>query len=183
MFYDKKSDAIGDASLIGLQCESGDFSDCDLDGLDNHMPIGCDRILMFSESNSTCGSLCDPKKSKQRREVDEAGDIKKSGWTPFYMNSDKPSGTGDHEHYYYYLNKNNNRLSVYGHDGKEYIGCKKTAMHIRTMETHIPWWKLAINFTILFSESDNTYFHNGANNEEEKEKDKTYHTSLKPHYG
>ena len=78
-------------------------------------------------------------------------EYKTTGWTPFYMNSDDPSGTGDHEHYFYYLNKNRDRLNVYDPDGKLYEGCQKKAIHIREVGTMLPWWYLSAFYTLLFS--------------------------------
>ena len=139
---------------------------------------------MFSNSNSTCGSLCDSENSKQRRGNKKGANVKKSGWTPFYMNTDDPEGTGDHEHYSYYLTKEDNRLIVYGSDGQAYEDCTKKAIHIRERLTHSPWWKLAINYTILFSDSGKTYYSEGEHSEEESKKlQTTYQTTLKPNYG
>ena len=61
---ESKSNALGDASQIGLECESGDFSDCDLNEPVEHAPIGCEGILMFSENESKCGSLCQSKTTR-----------------------------------------------------------------------------------------------------------------------
>ena len=71
-----KSSAIGDPSLIGLKCESGDFSDCDLKSINDHAHLGCETTLMFSDDESTCGSKCGSKTS---------GTIVKKGWTQFYI--------------------------------------------------------------------------------------------------
>ena len=48
---------IGDASLIGLTCESGNFSDCDLTEPAELIPLGCESVLIFSDRNNTCGSV------------------------------------------------------------------------------------------------------------------------------
>ena len=80
-------------------------------------------------------------------------DSVKEGWTKFFINSDTPNGTGDHEHYfYYYGNDNRDRLNAYDSDGAIYGNCVKTAIHVRERETGDPWWKLRSNFALLFSE-------------------------------
>ena len=57
------------------------------------------------------------------------------GWTVSYNSDDIPSnGTGDHEHYSYYRNRD--KLKVYDKNGNEFIGCKKTAIFVRKIETH-----------------------------------------------
>ena len=142
---------------------------------------------MFSDSSSTCGSMCDSKKSKQRRVNKEGSNVKKSGWTPFYMSADNPDNTGDHEHYSYYLTEQNKKLIVYGSDGQAYENCIKKAIHVRERLTHIPWWTLAINYTILFSDVEKTFYNKGEHTAVETTKyqtdDVTYQTTLKPNYG
>ena len=61
--------------------------------------------------------------------------LSRTGWTPFYMSTDTPGGTGDHEHYFYYLNKNTDRLTVYDYNGKEYKNCEKKALHVRIWDS------------------------------------------------
>ena len=120
-----KSDSnIGDASLIGLECESGDFSDCNVEEPDGHVTYGCDGVLIFSDINSTCGSMCESKRKKR-------SSFGRTGWTLFYTNQDSPRGSGDHENYFDFINKKHDRLSVYDIDGNEYINCKKKAIHVR----------------------------------------------------
>ena len=139
--------------------------------------------MMFSDTNSTCGALCKPNRSKRSA---LQSDAIRTGWTPFYMNADDPSGTGDHEHYSYFINNKYDRLTVYDSNGQAYKGCEKKAIHIRERETQIPWWTLSASYTLLFSnitDGRNIYSRNQTNNREDKEKDPTYHTSLKPDYG
>lgn len=134
---------------------------------------------MFSSINSTCGALCESNRSKRSA---LNSDAIKTGWTPFYMNADDPSGTGDHEHYSYYINENYDRLTVYDSDGQAYKNCEKKAIHIRERETQIPWWTLSTSYTLLFSkftDKGNTYSRDQTNSGKEKENDPTYHTSLK----
>ena len=71
-----KSNALGDPSQIGLECESGDFSDCNLNEPVGHVPIGCEGILMFSDNNSKCGSLCQSNATKS--ESSKSGKIARS---------------------------------------------------------------------------------------------------------
>ena len=134
-----KSDNIGDPSLIGLSCESGDFSDCELPKSNDHIPIGCKGVLMFSTDSNTYGSNCNPKRSKRSNHGNQLP-ISSSfgGWTPYYNNDDDPSGTGDHEHYFYFRNKdwyyrgqNAKKMIVYGQDGQAYKNCKRTAIFVR----------------------------------------------------
>ena len=95
--------------------------------------------MMFSDSTNTCGSQCDSSRSK--RSTDANSTEKITRWTHFYMNTDSPIGTGDHEHYFYYLN-GKNRLEVLDPDGNIYLNCIKKAIHVRKKETHEPWWDL-----------------------------------------
>ena len=138
-----KSEVIGDASLIGLQCESGDFSDCELPKSIEPIPIGCEGVLIFStDGNNTCGSNCNSKKSKRNSRETSS---KFGGWTPYYNNDDDPDdGTGDHEHYFYfrgedwsYRGNNAKTRSVYGKDGQAYRNCNRTAIYVRERETHV----------------------------------------------
>ena len=189
------SDAIGDASLIGLECESGDFSDCDLDEVSDHIPIGCEKILMFSDSNNQCGKLC--KSNRSKRSALPTSDAIRTGWTPFYMNADNPNtGTGDHEHYYYYVDGDHNRLTVYDYDGQPYSDCTKKAIHVREKDSHVPWWTLANSYTLLFSKfkyDDDTAIPEIQINYDEslaiqenipkEEVNQMYSISLKPDYG
>lgn len=147
-----KSHALGDSSLIGLECESGDFSDCDLNRFNDHAPIGCEGILMFSNDNSTCGSMCDSNRAKRSS---ESNGFKKQGWTPYYISEDLPinkdpknPGTGDHEHFFFYSNSNRDKMKVYDSDGQAYTNCNKTAMDVRERNTHKHWWDLVNSNTL-----------------------------------
>ena len=169
-----KSNAIGDASFIGLECESGNFSDCDLDDSDEPVSFGCGSILIFSNSSRTCGSFCGLNRAK--RSADENGiETKKEGWTRFYMSSDDPTGTGDHEHYWYYV-KTDDELKVYDLDGQAWRKCTKKAIVVRDREYQKFWWELSRSYTFLFS-NGTKYYENGA------EQKIDYQKSLKPDYG
>ena len=108
---------------------------------------------MFSESNSTCGSGCQP----TRRKRSDDADFARVGWTKSYRNIDipidndgSPHGTGDHEYWF----SNSQNFIVYSPDGREaYTDCEKTAIHVRETNRHTPWWTLVNNFTLLFSNS------------------------------
>ena len=52
-----KSSKIGDASHIGLECPSGDVSNCN-DGTDEIMPSQLQGYLVLSETETQCGSNC-----------------------------------------------------------------------------------------------------------------------------
>ena len=49
---------IGDASIIGLECESGITDDCN-DGTEESVTDECFGIYMAPEKTTTCGSKCD----------------------------------------------------------------------------------------------------------------------------
>ena len=55
-----KSSIIGDASFIGLECESGNIDDCN-DGTDESAPPDCQGVFILSETESQCGSKCNNK--------------------------------------------------------------------------------------------------------------------------
>ena len=48
---------IGDASFIGLDCESGIIDDCN-DGTEESVPPECSGIFMAPEKTTQCGSQC-----------------------------------------------------------------------------------------------------------------------------
>ena len=98
---------------------------------------------MFSDVNSSCGSLCGSK----RRSSPSL-----EGWTKFFTSTDTPNGTGDHEHFFFYNINNRDRLEVYDQNGAVNKNCIKTAIHVRERETGIPWWILRKSHTLLFSE-------------------------------
>ena len=101
---------------------------------------------MFSDNNSTCGSMCDFKRTKR-------SDSGREGWTKFFINNDTPNGTGDHEHYLYFLGATtSDRLKVYDSSNTVYTNCVKKAIHVRERQTMDPWWKLRKKYTMLFSE-------------------------------
>ena len=48
---------IGDASIIGLDCESGIIDDCN-DGTQESVPAECSGIFMAPKETTRCGSQC-----------------------------------------------------------------------------------------------------------------------------
>lgn len=75
---DDLSVAIGEPSLIALECQSGNFSDCDVSSLDERAPSACNGILIFAENNGTCGSFCgenleDESHKKRKRRSENTG--------------------------------------------------------------------------------------------------------------
>lgn len=52
-----KSSEIADASFIGLECDSGDVSNCN-DGTDESSPPELQGYLILSETETKCGSKC-----------------------------------------------------------------------------------------------------------------------------
>ena len=66
----------------GLDCQEGTFDDCFQEDPMNieHVPAGCDHVLIFSKSNLTCGSNC----YRLSRNVRPKTNIVKEGWT-LYM--------------------------------------------------------------------------------------------------
>ena len=48
---------IGDASFIGLECQTGIVDDCN-DGTDESVPDECTGILMVPKIETNCGSQC-----------------------------------------------------------------------------------------------------------------------------
>ena len=102
---------------------------------------------MFSSTNNSCGSKCIDKTTRAKRDANE-DESKLRGWTSFYNSDDNPSGTGDHEHYLYYRNSKRDKLKVYGKDGTEFTGCKKTALYVREMETQARDFNMTVNWQI-----------------------------------
>ena len=51
------SNLIGDASTIGLDCESGIVDDCN-DGTNESAPVECSGIFWAPETTTKCGSQC-----------------------------------------------------------------------------------------------------------------------------
>ena len=138
---------IGDPSLIGVSCESGDVLYCQPDDANDRTPIGCEGALFFSDANSSCKSLCESVSDRNKR--DDSG---RKGWTQYFTSADTPDGSGDHEHYFfYYGDKKRDRLAVYDSNGSIYKSCKKTAIDVRERRTHKPWWALTKDYTLLFS--------------------------------
>ena len=76
-----ESDEIGDSSLIGLECDSGDFSDCLENEADQSTPFDCNGVLFFTEKTSSCGSLCDLGVKRKPRQSDNK--IVRQGWTRY----------------------------------------------------------------------------------------------------
>ena len=173
MIIEYKSPVVGDPGLIGLECESGEFSNCYLNDTTERVPIGCEGALFFADVPSRCNFLCDSKRTKQKRGTNSR---MKKGWTKYYINEDKPlntnsngekckgdsnckkgekgcckKGTGDHEHLSFFQNRNDehrDRLKVYDSNGDEFNNCKKIAIHVREAENHTPWWTLKDDYTM-----------------------------------
>ena len=153
---------VGEPSLIGLKCDSGDFEDCELNDSDDPIPRGCEHILMFSDHESSCGSKCDHPKIFKRNAI-KSENIK-TGWTKYYS-VDKPlndvnPGTGDHEHYTFYLSKPiDDKTVVYDTNNNRYKKCKKTAIFYRSKggQTnsegeaigHQAWWNLRKFYQVI----------------------------------
>ena len=168
---------IGDPSLIGVSCESGDVIYCEPDEANDHSPIGCEGALFFSDATSSCKSLCESDSKSNRKKRSDSG---REGWTQYFTSADTPDGSGDHEHYFfYYGDKKRDRLAVYDSNGSIYKSCKKTAIDVRERRTHKPWWALTKDYTLLFSKFTDQYFKNP---EYEYEKS-NYQYRLKPDYG
>ena len=58
-----KSTYIGEANQIGLECDTGNITDCN-ESLATHqnaseiMPNGCEDKLIFGQNNGLCGTFC-----------------------------------------------------------------------------------------------------------------------------
>ena len=48
---------ISDASIIGLECESGNIDDCN-DGTEESVPAECTGIFLAPAETTQCGSKC-----------------------------------------------------------------------------------------------------------------------------
>ena len=66
---------IGDASFIGLECESGNVDDCN-DEPEERAPLKCDGSLILSDKVSKCGSKC-----TLNPQNDQELSVKESRWT------------------------------------------------------------------------------------------------------
>ena len=65
------------ASYIGLECESGEFHECFIERYFNEsLPAGCEEVLIFSESNQTCGKSCGHETKRSLK-----NSVLKEGWT------------------------------------------------------------------------------------------------------
>ena len=51
------SNVIGDASFIGIECESGIIDDCN-DGTHDSVPYECSGIFLAPKKTTQCGSQC-----------------------------------------------------------------------------------------------------------------------------
>ena len=72
----KNSSKIGDASFIGLECESGDVEDCN--DRTERAPPGCNNVLILSENESKCGSKCNASSNQRLRRSSQK---RKKNWT------------------------------------------------------------------------------------------------------
>ena len=138
--------------------------------------------MVFSDDNSSCKSLCESDSESNRKKRSDSG---RKGWT-YFISTDKPSGTGDHEHYFFYYGDNRrDRLAVYDSNGSKYTGCKKTAIDVRDRENHTSWWTLNKEYTLLFSEltGQNLTHNQYSRNPELQESHPEFKYWLKPDYG
>ena len=153
LIIEVKSDHIGAPGLIGLTCESGEFSGCEPPKSNDPIPIGCEGVLMFAPDSQTCG--CNSKRSKRSNLEDNSPSRSTfRGWTPYYANDDQPSGTGDHENYFYFRGGEKDWSyrggeaaisTVYGIDGQAYNNCTSKGIYARTRETHVKDFRKAMN--------------------------------------
>ena len=166
---------IGDPSLIGVSCESGDVPFCEPEEDNDPMSMGCDGALFFSDGNTTCKSVCESDLESNRNKRSDSG---RKGWTKYFNSIDTPSGTGDHEHYFfYYGNRKRDKLKVYDSNGSIYKGCKKTAIDVRERSTQKPWWDVSKKYALLFSEFTDRIQYSI------DQKHLEYQYRLKPNYG
>ena len=144
-----------------MNCDSGKFENCDLDGPDDTIPSGCEQIFMFADDEKTCGSKCDHPKIFKRNAI-ESAEIK-TGWTKYYsvdkpINNEKKEGSGDHEHYTFYSSKAiDDKTVVYDTKNNRYRKCRKLAIFYRSKGGqfdpqnrpigHLAWWNLR-NFNL-----------------------------------
>jgi len=79
--FNFKSSKIGDASFIGLDCDSGNIEDCN-SGPDESVPSDCQGVLMLSETESRCGLNCNLKlNSTARSSLSESGIRRWTYWS------------------------------------------------------------------------------------------------------
>ena len=77
---------IGDAAQIGLQCGSGNITDCN-ESLFNHQnsaetpPNGCEKKLIFGQNAGLCGNYCDSNTDKTTSARRSQSTFVRSGWT------------------------------------------------------------------------------------------------------
>ena len=64
-----------------------------------------------------------------------------------FSSLDTPNDSGDHENYFVMADE---ETEIYGSEGRLYNNCTKKAVHIREIETQIPWHSLT-EFTLVFS--------------------------------
>ena len=133
------------------------------------VPDGCEKMLIFSEVNGSCGAHCNLG-HKNRRSI--KAPVRK-GWT-LYTSVDNPGGTGDHENYF------PQSTDVYELDGSKYRKCGKKAVHIRSKNKHEPWYSLSgIYSDIIFLFSKNNRY----TIEAQFSDDIKYTRALNPDYG
>ena len=185
LFFDAvktfESSKIGDPSFIGLECESGNISDCH-DGPDESAPPSCQGGLILSDTKSECGSQCKLPRSNSPRSNSKA--TRTAKWWTLYTSQaiwnfvkdsliefrfnknfvkakklkrpksvDTPDapGTGDHENYFV-------KLDLKAHLKKRnnslvIDNCKSTAVRIRTIDKQENWPNIP-DTTLLFSDAD-----------------------------
>ena len=78
---------IGDATQIGLECESGNITDCN-ESLSIHqnsedlIPNGCEKNLFFGNNTGQCGTYCHSNSSDQTFFTSRSQkSFLRSGWT------------------------------------------------------------------------------------------------------
>ena len=81
-----KSTYIGEASQIGLDCDTGNITDCN-DSLATHqnaseiMPNGCEDKLIFGQNEGLCGAFCKQDSDGHVITRRSENKILRSGWT------------------------------------------------------------------------------------------------------
>ena len=171
---------IAEPSLIALDCETGNISDCDVNELPS-VPDDCRGVfsLIFSDVQTTCGSYCTSSKNRNRR---DQYNIVKSGWT-LAINMDQNHGSdssGDHENYlnFFEFEKNIHTIAK-DLSGDEYTECKKKAVYVRSREEHKPWFAYSAEYTFLFSK--NKKYHHA--NKIQFKHFPSYSKTFRPDYG
>ena len=203
---------IGDASIIGLDCESGIVDDCN-DGTQESVPAECSGIFMAPKETTKCGSQCNlgiPGRNNYQHDKN-APEMTDKYWLLFksyaktnfswianlikfdnklsihvlaYLSADDLDGTGDHENFF---NRDEKQIDVLIDD--EIKNCTKAGLRMREVSEH-DFWPAALDshITILFSkltEQGLQFYTDGTLDDiEHKDNDMvTYHKTVKAEYG